>query len=78
MNGLEGDAQEQEDLAYQLEHTGKGKNDAITKLFNAMDSVPAAKYHAEAAKDRAEAAQLREQLARLENQENSYARVRTP
>lgn len=39
--GLEGDAQDQDDLANQLEHTGKGKNDAMTKLFNAVGSVPA-------------------------------------
>ena len=32
--GLEGDAQNRDDLADQLEHTGKGKNDAITKLFS--------------------------------------------
>src|SRR6266853_3466135 len=32
--GWEGDAQNQDDLANQLEHTGKGKNDAITKIFN--------------------------------------------
>jgi len=67
--GLEGDAQDQDDLAYQLEHTGKGKNDALTKLFNAVGSVPAVKYHIEAAKDRDEAARLREELAKLENEE---------
>ncbi len=74
--GLEGDAQSQDDLAYQLEHTGKGKNDKITKLFNAMGSVPAIKYHAEAAKNRAEAASLRQQLAQIEGQPSFD--VRTP
>jgi TPR repeat protein len=76
--GLEGDAQNQDDLANQLEHTGKGKNDAITKLFNAAGSVPAVKYHAEAAKYRAEAARLREELAQLENQPQPTASVPTP
>jgi len=66
--GLEGDAQNQDDIANQLEHTGKGKNDAITKLFNAIGSVPAVKFHIEAAKYRAEAARLREELAQIENQ----------
>jgi len=74
--GLEGDAQGQDDLAYQLEHTGKGKNDKITKLFNAMGSVPAIKYHAEAAKNRAEAASLRQRLAQIEGQPS--VDVRTP
>ena len=74
--GLAGDAQNQDDLAYQLEHTGKGKNDAITKIFNAIESVPATKYHFEAAKYRAEAAQLRAELAQIENQ--STASVTAP
>ena len=73
--GLDGDAQHQEDLANQLEHTGKGKNDAITKLFNAVGSVPAVKFHIEAEKDRAEAARLREQLAQIENENRSSASV---
>ena len=42
--GLEGAAKNQDDLADQLEHTGKGKNDAITKIFNAVASVPAIPY----------------------------------
>jgi hypothetical protein len=75
--GLYGDAQDQDDLADQLEHTGKGKNDAITRLFNAAGSVPAVKYHAEAAKYRAEAARLREELAQLENQPQPTASVPT-
>jgi TPR repeat protein len=66
--GLEGDAQNQDDLADQLEHTGKGKNDALTKIFNAVGSVPATKYHIEAEKYRAEAARLRAELAQIENQ----------
>jgi hypothetical protein len=74
--GLDGDAQNQDDLANQLEHTGKGKNDAITKIFNAVASVPAAKYHIEAAKYRAEAARLREELAQFEKQ--STASVPAP
>ena len=77
INGLEGDAQQQEDLAYQLEHTGNGKNNTMTKLFNAVGSVPAEKYHAEAAKYRAEASQLCEQLAGIEDQGKS-ASVPTP
>jgi hypothetical protein len=77
INGLEGDAQEQEDLAYQLKHTGNGKNNTMTKLFNAVGSVPAGKYHAEAAKHRAEATRLREQLAGIEDQEKSPS-VPTP
>jgi TPR repeat protein len=74
--GLEGDAQDQDDLANQLEHTGKGKNDALTKLFNAVGSVPAVKHHIEAAKYRAEAARLRDELAQIENQ--SIASVPAP
>jgi hypothetical protein len=76
--GLEGDAQDQDDLANQLEHTGKGKNDAMTKLFNAVGSVPAVKYHVEAAKYRAEAARLRDQLAQIENQDKFSAGVPAP
>jgi hypothetical protein len=76
--GLEGDAQNQDDLANQLEHTGKGKNDAITKLFNAAGSVPAVKYHAEAAKYRAEEARLCEELAQLENQPHRLPTVLLP
>jgi len=74
--GLEGDAQNQDDLARQLEHTGKGKNDTITKLFNAVGSVPAVKFHVESAKYRTEAARLRDQLAQIEDQ--SIASVPTP
>jgi Sel1 repeat len=76
--GLEGDAQDQNDLANQLEHTGKGKNDAITKLFNAMGSVGAVKYHVAAEKYRAEAARLRDELAQIESQNQSTAIVPTP
>ena len=76
--GLEGDAQNQDDLAYQVEHTGKGKNDAITKIFNAVGSVAATKYHIEAEKYRAEAAGLREELAQLENQPEPIASALTP
>jgi hypothetical protein len=76
--GLEGDAQNQDDLASQLEHTGKGKNDGITKLFNAIGSVPATKHHFEAAKYRAEAARLREELGKIENQDKFSAGVPTP
>jgi hypothetical protein len=66
--GLEGDAQNQDDLAYQLEHSGKGKNDAVSKIFKAIESVPVTKYQIEAAKYRAEAAQLRAELAQIENE----------
>jgi TPR repeat protein len=76
--GLEGDAQNQDDLAYQLEHTGKGKNDALTKVFNAMGSVGAVKYHVEAEKYRAEAAGLRDELAQVESQNQSSASVPAP
>ena len=69
--GLEGDAQNQEDLANQLEHTGKGKNDALTKLFNAAGSVGAVSYHVQAEKDRSEAARLRDELAQIESQNQS-------
>jgi hypothetical protein len=57
---------------------GKGKNDGITKLFNAMGSVGAVKYHAQADQDRDEAARLRDELARIENQSQSSPWVRTP
>src|SRR6266851_4444386 len=76
--GLEADARHQDDLADQLEHTGKGKSDAITKLFNAIGSVPAVKFHVEAAKYRDQAARLREELARIENQNPSSASVPAP
>ena len=71
ITGLEADALNQDDLANQLEHTGNGKHDAITKMFNAMGSVGAVKFHLEAAKYRAEADRLREQLAGLESQTQS-------
>jgi len=73
---LEGDAQNQDDLANQVEHIGKGKNDAVTKIFKAIGSVPATKYHIEAAKYRAEAAQLRDKLAQIENQSTASVTAR--
>ncbi len=69
--GLEGDAQNQDDIADGLEHMGKGKNsknEAIGKLMNAIGSVPAVKNRMDAAKYREEAARLRDQLAQIENQ----------
>ena len=76
--GLEGDAQNQDDLADQLEHMGKGKNKGASKLFNAIGSVGAVKYHVEAEKYRAEAARLRDELAQIESQNQSTAMVPAP
>lgn len=79
--GLEGDAQNQDDLAYGLEHMGKGKNgenDAIGKLMDAIGSVPAVKNHMEAAKYREEAARLREELAQIESENQATASVPVP
>jgi len=76
--GLEGDAQDQDDIADQVEHTSKGKNDGITKLFNAIGSVPAVKLHIEAAKYRDEAARLRQELAQIEREDQSSASVPAP
>jgi len=76
--GLEGDAQNQDDIANQLEHTGKGKSDGITKVFNAIGSVGAVKFHIEAEKYRAEAARLRDELAQIESQNQSTASVAAP
>jgi TPR repeat protein len=76
--GLEGDATHQDELADGLEHTGKGKNDAITKIFNAVGSVPAVKFHLEAEKDRAEAARLRDELSQIENQDKFSAGAPAP
>src|SRR5260370_14225098 len=59
--GLEADVRHQDHLADQLEHTGKGKSDGITKLFNAIGSVGAVKFHVEAPKSRVHAARLRQQ-----------------
>ena len=75
---VETDALYQDDLVDQLEHTGNGKNGAITKLINAMGSVGAVKFRIEAEKDRAEAARLRDELARLESQNQSTASVPAP
>lgn len=58
IDGVETDALHQDDLASQLKRMGKGKNDGITKLFNAMGSVGAAKFQIQAEKDREEAARL--------------------
>ena len=55
-----------------------GKNDAITKLMNAIGIVPAVNNHMEAAKYRAEAARLRDELAQIENQLQPTASVPTP
>src|SRR5260370_15451181 len=79
--GLEGDAQNQEDLANDLEHMGKGKNgknDAIGKLMNASGIVPAVKTHVDAAKHREQAALLREELAQIERQNESTASMPAP
>ena len=75
IDGLEADALDQENQAYQLEHTGKGKKDAITKIFNAMGSVPAAKFRLQGEKDRDEAAHLRDELRQLESQDQLNAGV---
>jgi Sel1 repeat-containing protein len=74
----EADALHQDDLVDQLEHTGNGKNGAITKLINAMGSVGAVKFSIEAEKYRAEAARLRDELARIESQNQSTAGVPAP
>jgi TPR repeat protein len=68
INEEEADALHQDDLADQLEHTGNGKNGAITKLINAMGSVGAIKFRIEAEKYRAVAARLRDELAPIESQ----------
>ena len=75
---METDALYQDELADQLEHMGKGKNDVITRLFNAMGSAGAVKFHIQADKDRDEAARLRDELARIENQSQSSPGVRAP
>src|ERR1700674_2927365 len=54
INELEADALHQDDLADQLEHTGKGGG-GVTKIINAIGSVGAVKFHIEAAKYRDEA-----------------------
>ena len=66
--GLEGDAQNQDDMANQLEHSGKNRNGAVGKIFQAIESIPDTKYKIEAAKYRAEAAQLRAELAQIESE----------
>jgi TPR repeat protein len=78
IDAVESDALYQEDLASQLEHMDKGKTDRVSKLFKAMGSVGAVKYHVLAAKDREDAARLRDQLAQLENQRQTADRGRTP
>jgi len=75
IDGLEADVLDQENQADELEHTGKGKKDAITKVFNAIGSVPAAKFRLQAEKDRDEAARLRDELRQLENQDHLNAAV---
>lgn len=75
---VEGDAQYQEDLAAQLEGMGKGKNDGISKIFKAMGSAGATKYHDQAANDRAQAASLRDQLAGVVNQSQSASATPMP
>jgi Sel1 repeat len=78
IDGVESDALYQEDLASQLEHMGKGKNDGVSKIFKAMGSVGAVKYHVLADQDRAEAARLRDQLAQIEDQSQSSLAIRAP
>jgi TPR repeat protein len=78
INEVETDALQQDEFADQLEHTGKGKNDGMTKLFNAIGSVGAVKYHIQADKDRNEAAGLREELAQTENESQSSTSVPAP
>jgi hypothetical protein len=68
INTLEADANHQDTLADDLEHTGKGSSGGVTKVINALGSVGAVKFRVEAAKYRAEAARLREELAGVENQ----------
>jgi hypothetical protein len=67
----EAEALSQDDYADEFEHFGKGKQDALAKVMNAMGSVPAVKYRIQAEKYRAEAARLRDQLAEIETQNQS-------
>lgn len=78
IDAVESDAQYQEDIASQLEGMGKGKKDAVSKIFKGMGTVGAVKYHVLAAKDRDEAAGLRDQLARIENLSQSSAGAHAP
>jgi hypothetical protein len=78
INEVEADAQNQDDIAAQLEGMSKGKNDAISKIFKVMGSAGAVKYHIQSDKDRDEAARLRDELARTENQGQSFASVPEP
>lgn len=78
IDGLQGDAQEQHERAYELEHTNKGKKDAITKVFNAIGSVPAAKCRLQAENDRDAASRLRDELRQLESQDQWNAGVSEP
>src|SRR5215469_457700 len=64
-------AENQDDLADQLEHFGKGKSDGINTVMDALGSVGAVKFRVEAEKYRAEAARLRDQLAQTESQNRS-------
>lgn len=75
---VEADALYQDDLAEQLEHTGKGKSRAVVKLISAMGSVSAVKLRIEAEKYRTEAARLRDQLAQIETQNQSRVGVPDP
>jgi hypothetical protein len=67
LNPVAADALDQENQAYRHEDTGKGKKDAISKIFNAIGSVPAVKFRLQAEKDRDEAAHLRDELRQLES-----------
>ena len=78
IDAVESDALYQEDLASPLEHMDKGRTDGVSKIFKAMGSVGAVKYHVLVAKHREEAARLRDELARTENQRQTAADDRAP
>jgi hypothetical protein len=76
IDGLEADAQEQDNTADDLEQ--RGKSGAITKIIGAIGTGPAVKLRLQAEKDRAEAQSMRDELARLENQDRLNAGIPAP
>ncbi|HEY6944699.1 MAG TPA: tetratricopeptide repeat protein, partial [Candidatus Acidoferrum sp.] len=78
IDGLEADAQKQDNEVSDLEHMSKGKKDAISKVFDAIGTTVSVSPRVQALKDRDEAARLREELARLESEERVAASAPMP
>jgi hypothetical protein len=78
IDGLEADALSQDSETNDLEHIGKDKNDAISKVMDALGNAVSVSPRLQALKDREEASHLRDELAEIESQDRATASASAP